>query len=130
MVTHIKIQKKPCEATKLPNDRYQIDKWCLEVPVFEFWFYYLLANETVYKSLKISVHKITFSIFKMRKIICRVGFKIKVMLFSEVPDLVSGTKICWFISFLIGKIIINYLWISGIRTTFLSLWIIRQLNYT
>lgn len=81
----------------------------LEVPAFELWFYYLLAKETVYKSLKISVHKIIFSAFKMRKIVCGVDFRVQLMLLSEVSDLVSGTKIHQFISFLIGKSIINYL---------------------
>ena len=65
----------------------------LEVPVFELWFYYLLAKETVYKSLKISMHKIIFSAFKMRKIVCGIDFRVQLMLLSEVSDLVSGTKI-------------------------------------
>lgn len=46
---------------------WRSSSFSLEVPAFELWFYDLLAKETVYKSLKISMHKIIFSAFKMRK---------------------------------------------------------------
>lgn len=61
---------------------WRSSSFSLEVPAFELWFYDLLAKETVYKSLKISMHKIIFSAFKMRKIVCGIDFRVQLMLFK------------------------------------------------